>query len=612
MSKLDKILKRVDKPARYIGMEVGSVYKDFETSPVTFAFSYPDVYEIGMSYSGLEIIYGLINSQEDFLCERVFAPWPDMENEMRKEGLDLYSLESKKPIKDFDFFGFTFQYELSYTNMVNMLDLAGIKPWRKDRNENDPIIIGGGPCTYNPEPMADFFDIFLIGEGEDSLLELLSLYRDMKAQGAKKEDFILRAAKEIGGAYAPGFYKEVYDGSRLIARESLEEVPSLVSKRYVSDFNESYFNPRPFVSNIKSIHDRVVEGIFRGCTQGCRFCQAGMIYRPIREKSVDTIMNHLDHKLRSTGHNEISISSLSTCDYKYLNELVQRIMDDYKEENISISLPSLRLDSKGLEVLELIESGRKSSITFAPEAGSQRLRDVINKNISEEDLIKGVKYCFDNGYASIKLYFMTGLPTETYQDLDAIVDLAYLVKDTFYKQAKEDMKGNLSIHVSSSNFVPKAFTPFQWAAQDSLEDLFAKASYLKEKLRDNKIRYAYHDPKVSRVEAALARGDRRLGQVVYKAWELGAKFDAWQEYFYYDKWEEAFKESGLDMDYYTTRSMSFDEVLPWDFIDIGVSKDFLIREAKKATEGRLTSDCRGLCHNCGINKKYPGEYCPCI
>lgn len=612
MKTLDAILKKVDKPARYIGMEVGSVYKDFEDMEVTLAFAYPDVYEIGMSYTGMEIIYGLVNSKETYLCERTFAPWPDMEGEMRKAGLPLYSLESKRPVRDFDFLGFTFQYELSYSNILNMIDLAGIEVYRKDRDEEDPIIIGGGPCTYNPEPMADFFDIFYIGEGEEGLIELFDLYRDMKKKGLAKEAFLREAGQKIKGIYVPAFYEEVYEGQTLVGRKAGAGMPQTIGKRYIQDFDTAYANPRAFVPNIQSVHDRVVEGIFRGCTQGCRFCQAGMIYRPIREKSVDVIMDHLDAKLRSTGHSEISLSSLSTCDYSNLPDLIKRLMDKYREENISISLPSIRLDSKGIEVLELIDSGRKPTITFAPEAGSQRLRDVINKNISEEDLKSSVSYCFKHGYATIKLYFMIGLPTETYEDLDGIVDLAYLVKDMFYAQDKEDMKGNLSIHVSTSNFVPKPFTPFQWVGQDDLESLDAKAAYLKEKLRDNKISYSYHDSRTSRVEAVLAKGDRRVGRGIYRAWKQGAKFDAWSDYFDYDLWTGAFELEGIDMSYYANMAMDYDRALAWDFIDIGVTKRFLAREMEKAKKEETTSDCRRTCHGCGVNKDYPGDFCPCI
>ncbi len=612
MNKLDTILNRVNKPARYIGMEVGSVYKNFDEMNVTMAFSYPDVYEIGMSYSGLEIIYGVINQEENFLCERVFAPWPDMEEEMRKVDLSLYTLESKRPVKDFDFFGFTFQYELSYTNILNMMNLAGIELYRDKRDESSPIIIGGGPCTYNPEPMADFFDLFYIGEGEEGLIELFNLYEKMKAENKSKKEFIKKAAMTIEGIYAPEFYEETYDGEKLVQRITQEGFPEVISKRIISDFDKNYVNTKPFVSNIQSVHDRVVEGIFRGCTQGCRFCQAGMIYRPIREKSVETIVKNIKDKLKSTGQSEISLSSLSTCDYKDLEELISALKEELKSDNISISLPSLRLDSKGLSILEEIDSGRKPSITFAPEAGSQRLRDVINKNINQEDLQKAIFYCFQQGYSGIKFYFMIGLPTENYEDLDGIVELSYLVKDIFYEQSKEEMKGNLSIHVSTSNFVPKAFTPFQWQGQDSQESLNEKASYLKEKLRDNKIKYAYHDSKTSMIEAILAKGDRRISSVIYKAWENGAKFDAWQEYFDYERWIDACKISGIDPSYYANRKMDYDELLAWDFIDIGVSKEFLIKEAKKAEIGKTTSDCRKVCHNCGVNKKYPGEYCPCM
>lgn len=608
--KLNASLNRVSKPARYIGGEVNSTEKLFDQTKVRFAFSYPDVYEIGMSYNGTDLIYSMINSRDDYLCERVFAPWIDMEDELRKEDLSLFSLESKTPIKEFDFLGFTLQYEMSYTNILNILDLSGLALRSKNRSEEDPVVIGGGPCAYNPEPIADFFDMFLIGDGEESILEILDLYNKVKESGGSKDDYLKKVAK-IDGVYVPKFYEEIYCDSYLIGRKKLyHEASDKIKKRYVKDFNNTFYTKKPIIPNIEAVHDRVVTEIFRGCTQGCRFCQAGILYRPIRERSVDNIIGQLDQLLEESGYDEISLSSLSTCDFPKLEELIKEILKKYDDSSVTVSLPSLRMDSKSLGVLKEIESGRKGSLTFAPEAGSQRLRDIINKNITDEDIDRAINFAFQEGYSTIKLYFMIGLPLENEKDLMGIKDIAYRIKDAFFKQDVDDMQGNLKINVSASCFVPKAFTPFQWEGQDDLEALYEKANLIRASILDSKINFSYHDPKLSMLEAVVARGDRRVSYLIEKAFLLGARFDAWQETFDYDLWLRAADETSIDLAFYANRKRDFAEVLPWDFIDVGVSKKFLKREWEKAYSQTLSPDCRDICHGCGVNKNYPGVYCP--
>ncbi len=613
IKRLNSALNRVNKPARYVGMEVNSVIKDWDRVDLKFAFAFPDIYEIAMSYNGLNLIYGLINDRENMLCERVFAPWTDMESEMRKNGIELYGLESKKSIKEFDFLAFTLQYEMSYTNILNMIDLAGLELRSKNRSEVDPIVIAGGPCAYNPEPLADFIDIFYIGEGEEGLIELLEYYLACKEKNMTKGE-IIRSAASMEGIYIPSLYEEIYnDDGTIKERLKLDpNAPSIINKRYIEDLNSVYTNPKPLLPNIEAVHDRVVEEIFRGCTGGCRFCQAGMIYRPIREKNIDTIMEHIDTMLENSGYDGISLSSLSTCDFPELELLVHKLVERYTDENIKISLPSLRLDSKSLSVLKEIEKMKKTGLTFAPEAGSQRLRDVINKNITMEDIKRAVSFAFDEGYSTIKLYFMIGLPTETIVDVLGIKDIAYKIKDMFFERDLTKIKGNLKITASSSCFVPKPFTPFQWEAQDSLDKLYEKANLLKSEIKDKKISYNYHDPKVSRIEAVIARGDRRVGKVIERAYISGCYFDGWGDYFNYDKWESAFEEEGLDMGFYANRERNTAEVLPWDFIDIGVTKAFLVKEREKAFNAEVSVDCREKCHGCGVNRRYPGGYCPCI
>lgn len=598
---LDRILKRVEKPARYIGMEQNAIMKDLDNIKVKFAFSFPDIYDVGMSHLGLHIIYNLINDEDDFACERVFAPWIDMEEEMRKEKLPLFTLESKEEVKNFDFLGFTLQYEMSYTNILNILDLSNIPLLSKDRTDDDPIVIAGGPCAYNPEPIADFIDLFVIGEGEEVTLEILNIYKKHKENNWDKEEFLKEVAK-LQGIYVPKFYDVIYndDGTikEMVTLDS--EIPKTINKRMIRDVDSMYAPERIIVPYIETVHDRVSMEIFRGCTHGCRFCQAGMIYRPIREKSIDRIVELAEKLVESTGYENISLSSLSSCDYSELHALIKRLMEKFEEKKVGVSLPSLRLDSFSIDILKEIEKVRKSGLTFAPEAGSQRLRNVINKGITEENLISTVTYMFREGWSTIKLYFMIGLPTETDEDVLGIKDLAYKVKDIFFQMPKEERKGNLKITTSASCFVPKPFTPFQWVGQESMEEFYRKIRLVKDSIRDNKVTFNYHDPKLSYLEAIIARGDRRIGKLILKAWEEGCKFDGWSEHFKYETWISSMEELNIDGDFYALRNRPLDEVFPWDFISPGVSKDYLIKEYKKSLEEETTSDCRNQCRGCGI------------
>lgn len=601
VEKLDRILKKVEKPARYIGMEENSVVKDLDKAKVKFAFSFPDIYDVGMSHLGLHIIYNLINDQEDYVCERVFSPWIDMEEEMRKEKLPLYTLESKEEIKNFDFIGFTLQYEMSYTNILNILDLGNIPLLSTDRSEEDPLVIAGGPCAYNPEPIADFIDFFIIGEGEEVTLEVLDLYKTHKAKGGDRKSFLKEVAK-LESIYVPSFYEIEYNDDNTIKemKPISKDVPEKIKKRMIVDLDSMYSPEKMLVPLIETVHDRVSMEIFRGCTHGCRFCQAGMIYRPIREKSVDRVVGLAEKLIESTGYENVSLSSLSSCDYSELYLLISKLMETFEQKRVGVSLPSLRLDSFSIDILKEIERVRKSGLTFAPEAGSQRLRNVINKGITEEDLINTISYVFNEGWSTIKLYFMIGLPTETDEDVLGIKRLAYMVKDMFFNRPKEERKGNLKVTASASCFVPKPFTPFQWVGQTTMDEFYRRIYLVKDEIKDNKVKFSYHDPKLSYLEGVIARGDRKISKLILRAFEKGCKFDGWSEHFKYDTWIESMEETGIEGEFYANRQRNEDEIFPWDFIDIGVSKDYLKKEYNRAINEETTSDCRKACRGCGI------------
>ena len=600
----DDILLKVDKPARYIGNEVNAVMKKKEEVDIRFAFVFPDVYEIGMSHLGIQILYDMLNRRDDIWCERVYSPWTDLDRIMREEKIPLFALESQEPIKDFDFIGITIQYEMCYTNILQVLDLAQIPLLAKDRNEEHPIVIGGGPCTYNPEPLADFFDIFYIGEGETVFYELMDQYKEWKASGKSKKEFLEMAA-EIPGLYVPAFYDIIYheDGTIASFEPNNSHAKTVIKKQMVLDVTNTYYPEKPVVPFIKATQDRVVLEIQRGCIRGCRFCQAGMLYRPTRERHVDMLKEYAYNMLKNTGHEEISLSSLSSSDYSQLQELVTYLIEEFKGKGINISLPSLRIDAFSLDVMSKVQDIRKSSLTFAPEAGSQRLRDVINKGLTEEIILEGAGQAFEGGWSRVKLYFMLGLPTETEEDMKDIARLADKVARRYYEIPKDQRNGKCQIVASTSFFIPKPFTPFQWATMLNREDYIAKANVvnheMKAQLNHKSLKYNWHEADVTVLEGVFARGDRRVGKVILEAYKLGCLYDSWGEHFQYDLWLQAFEKTGVDIAFYNLRERDLEEILPWDFIDIGVTKKFLQREWKRALDGEVTPNCRMQCSGCG-------------
>lgn len=609
----DEILLKIEKPARYIGNEVNSIQKNLKDVKIRFAMCFPDVYEIGMSHLGIQILYDMFNKMEDVWCERVYSPWPDLHKILKEKKIPLFALESQDAIRDFDFLGITLQYEMCYTNVLQILDLAQIPLLAKDRTKKDVFVIGGGPCAYNPEPLSDFFDLFYIGEGETSYDALFGLYKKWKSSGAPRREFLREAAK-VPGIYVPSLYQVTYHADGTISDFfPLEEgIPAKIEKQVVLELTDAVYPEKPLVPFLQATQDRVVLEIQRGCIRGCRFCQAGMIYRPTREKDVEVLKKYASLMLKNTGYDEISLSSLSSSDYSSLKELVTYLIEEFQGQGVNISLPSLRIDAFSLDVMEKVQDIKKSSLTFAPEAGSQRLRDVINKGLTEEVILEGASQAFAGGWQKVKLYFMLGLPTETEEDRCVIAELANQIAVCYYDIPKEKRNGKCQITISTSFFVPKPFTPFQWASMHKKEEYlhYAKTvnEAVKNQLNRKSIRYNWHEADVTVLEGVLARGDRRLSKVILRAYEKGCIFDAWSDFFDNDAWQKAFTEVGIDPEFYTLRERSLDEIFPWDFIDAGVTKEFLKREYETALAGKVTKNCRMQCSGCGAGK-YQGGVC---
>ena len=609
----DEILLNIEKPARYIGNEVNSVMKDKNQVDIRFCMCFPDVYEIGMSHLGIQILYDMFNQREDTWCERVYSPWPDLDKVMREEQIPLFALESQEPIKYFDFLGITIQYEMCYTNILQVLDLSQIPLRAADRTEEHPFVMGGGPCAYNPEPLAPFFDMFYIGEGETVFNDLLDIYKEWKKSGKSRKEFLEMAAK-VPGIYVPAFYDVEYheDGTIKAFTPNNPHAKEKIEKQVVMDVTHTYYPRKPVVPFIKATQDRVVLEIQRGCIRGCRFCQAGMLYRPTRERDLEFLKDTARALIENTGHEEISLSSLSSSDYSELPELIDYLIEECSARKVNISLPSLRIDAFSLDVMSKVQDIKKSSLTFAPEAGSQRLRDVINKGLTEEVILEGAARAFQGGWTRVKLYFMLGLPTETEEDMKGIAHLAEEIAKKYYEIPKDQRHGRCQIVVSTSFFVPKPFTPFQWAGMFRKEDYLDKAKVVKEEIRaqlnQKSIKYNYHEADVTVLEGILARGDRKVADVLEAAYKKGAIFDSWSEYFRYDLWMEAFEELGIDPEFYTLRERSLEEIFPWDFISIGVAKNFLKREWEKAMKGEVTPNCRQQCSGCGAGA-YKGGVC---